>query len=425
MASRSKQVALILMSIGLLMIGIYFAPKDLISKFKSRLNGYVKEISRKDRGEMHNNSEELNKIIGGLKKKIEDELVKRIEDLEEKLNVSNEVIKASDNKLKSSEEKIKILEEKIISINEKNENMHFMYKEAIIHQDIIEVLDKGLISKLGEPISWDDHTYREKQYSRRKMINIGVNTQVNGNGLKVNVPEGYDVLWLRVTNHKRNIFRIAALDAQDEVIEKYSCFSRSLNEISPDGTSNDGSSNSHKWCAMPLHQKGNYIVYTENRTDGWVSGLSFGKNIWHHARNDASAYHFKINGGSSVNWVKDNKINDFLAFLAPKTIGKFIVPVVPSGKDKLLYFVEYNNNWDSVFYAGITVNSKSVEGLRTTYLNPFATHFNSKFYQRYMATRIPKELIADDAKFLTVYVDMSLSDTTIYFREIGTHDWIE
>ena len=91
MASRSKQVALFLMSIGLLMIGIYFAPKDLISKFKIRLNGNV-EISKKDSEEMHKHSDGLNKVIEGLKKKIEDELVKRIQVLEERLNVSNEVM---------------------------------------------------------------------------------------------------------------------------------------------------------------------------------------------------------------------------------------------------------------------------------------------------------------------------------------------
>ena len=91
---------------------------------------------------------------------------------------------------------------------------------------------------------------------------MGHNPQSNGNGLKVNIPDGYDVLWLRVTNDRWNIFRKAALELEDTVIDKYACFQISLNEISPDGRTSDSFAPLHKWCPMPLHKKRSlYNIY--------------------------------------------------------------------------------------------------------------------------------------------------------------------
>jgi hypothetical protein len=75
---------------------------------------------------------------------------------------------------------------------------------------------------------------------------------------------------------------------------------------------------------------------------------------------------------------------------------------------------------------GITVNDQPIERLRATYDNPFARHWNSKVWNRYIAARIPADLIpkpkADAPPLLRVKIDMSKQDNNINFREMGTHD---
>ena len=108
--------------------------------------------------------------------------------------------------------------------------------------------------------------------------------------------------------------------------------------------------------------------------------------------------------------------------ISPKTNLELKVPVVPSGRDKLLYLVEYNDEWNGCMHTGITANGQKIERFMATYDNPFARHWNSKFYERYIAARIPAALIPANARWLSVRIDMSKQDEGIYFRQIGTHD---
>ena len=71
---------------------------------------------------------------------------------------------------------------------------------------------------------------------------------------------------------------------------------------------------------------------------------------------------------------------------------------------------------------GIRVNGQPIERFLATYENPFARHWNSKCFNRYIAARIPANLIPSDGRFLEVCIDMSLQNQGIHFREIGTHD---
>ena len=57
-----------------------------------------------------------------------------------------------------------------------------------------------------------------------------------------------------------------------------------------------------------------------------------------------------------------------------------------------------------------------------TYDNPFSRHWNSKLYERYIAARIPNQVIPANARYLNVVIDMTKQDSQINFREIGTHD---
>lgn len=70
----------------------------------------------------------------------------------------------------------------------------------------------------------------------------------------------------------------------------------------------------------------------------------------------------------------------------------------------------------------VRVNGQTVERFRTSWINPFASHFNSKLYDRYMATYVPANLIRASDRFITVTIDMTEANHHIHFREIGTHD---
>jgi hypothetical protein len=300
----------------------------------------------------------------------------------------------------------------------------YMFKESIIYQNIIDAYDKGVISKMGSPSGWDDTTHRVTEWNQRKMLKIGLNPQNTGNGAKVLVPQGYNVMWLRVTNDIYNVFRIASLDFPNDETQKYACFGRFSNEISPDGGTTDSNWNFHKWCPFPLHRTGNYVIYTDRDTHGWISGLGFSKNLHNMAKNGGLAYTWAINGGTALPWHSNNWNNDVLCYIPQKVISILKVPVVPSGKDKLLFIIQHNDTFDGLLHTSVAVNNTPVERLRTGFINPFSTHANSKIYQRYAATIIPKELIASEAKFLTVTIDMTYQNESIYFREIGTHDFI-
>jgi len=157
----------------------------------------------------------------------------------------------------------------------------------------------------------------------------------------------------------------------------------------------------------------------------WLSGLAFSKNPWSHATQSAVGYYWVSNGGNATTWYSENWKSDVLAMIPPKTNLELKVPVVPSGRDKLLYLVEHNTDWNGCMHSGITVNGNPIERFLGTYDNPFARHWNSKIYQRYIAARIPADLIPKTSNlttYLSVKIDMSKQNNNIHFREIGTHD---
>ena len=121
-------------------------------------------------------------------------------------------------------------------------------------------------------------------------------------------------------------------------------------------------------------------------------------------------------------WNTHNWNDDTLATIGPKTKLVLRVPVISSGRDKLLYLIEHNSNWNGTMHTAITVEGKPVERFMATYDNPFSRHWNSKSFERYIATRIPTAQIPANARYLNVIIDMTKQDKEINFREIGTHD---
>jgi len=306
---------------------------------------------------------------------------------------------------------------------------NYMYRDAKIFQDIFNAYSSNIIRKMGNPSGWDETSYATNPWNSRRILRIGGGVQSNGNGMLVNVPAGYNVLWLRVLNERWTTFRVAAYSPDQQVdfsdsIEIYAGGYRNLNEISPDGAGPDSEWNVHKWMPIPIRAAGSLMVYSAQNSDTWISGIAFGKNLWNHAMNPAVAYHWKLNPGvGDVAWNTHNWNNDQLAMINPNTTPEMSVPVIYTGKDKMIYIIEHNNNWVGTMHGNVWINGVAVERFRTSYQNPFATHHNSKMYSRYMATRIPANLVQQGDKFVTLKISMALQNHHIHFREIGTHDY--
>jgi len=309
--------------------------------------------------------------------------------------------------------------------------MNHMYHDAMIFQDVFNAMDSNIIRKIGNPSGWDSTSYAQNPWNGKRILRIGGGVNTNGNGVIVSIPQGYDVLWLRVLNDRWTTFRALPYNTNAQAnfqdwTEVYAGGFRNLNEIAPDGAGTDSYWNVHKWMPIPIRNAATqYHLYTDQNSDGWISGIAFGKNIWNHAQQSAIAFPWKLNPQTGdIGWNTPNWNNDQLAEFLLNTNVEVSVPVVPTGGDKIVYIINHNDNWCSTLHGNVYVNGVQIERFRTSYLNPFATHFNSKLFDRYMATRVPANLIQSTDKFIRLKIDMTNTNNHLYFREIGTHDYV-
>ena len=320
------------------------------------------------------------------------------------------------------------LETKINDDENLKRKLNYMYypDECIIYQDIFQALNAGIIQNMGNKVEWDESSFHTTEWNERKMIRLGKGVQSNGNGLLVDVPESYIVLWIHVINDRNNAFRVSPYDIEgtdiEDRTEKYGCGFRRLIEYGPDG----GPSHNHgsfAWVPIVLRKKGKYIIYSDVNSDLWIAGIAFSKNPWNHAKNSGIAFYLNLNGGSNILWFSNAWNNDVLVYINQNTIGELNVPVIPNGKEKMLYFLEHNNFWEGIMHFSIEINGKIGERLRVYSNNPFATHCNSKLYCRYVGTKVPSSWIGSNDNFLNVKISMMKVQNFFHFREAGTHDF--
>jgi len=306
-----------------------------------------------------------------------------------------------------------------------------MYHDAMIFQDVFNAMDSNIIRKIGNPAGWDSTSYAQNPWNGKRILRIGGGVNTNGNGVIVSIPQGYDVLWIQILKDRWTTFRAlpyntnAVANFQDWT-EIYAGGFRNLNEIAPDGGATDSFWNVHKWMPIPIRQGAQqYHLYTDQNSDGWISGIAYGKNIWNHAQQSAIAFQWKLNPQTGdIGWNSQNWNNDQLGQWNLGQAPEVSVPVVPSGKDKLIYIILHNDNWVGTMHGNVFINGVQIDRFRTSYSNPFATHFNSKLYDRYMATRIPASMIQSTDKFVRLKIDMTNTNNHLYFREMGTHDYV-
>ncbi len=345
---------------------------------------------------------------------------KKNEDLQKEFQAQVEEFKKN---IKALQTEVNTLKQKVETLARYDKKKDNMYLESKIYDNIFQAMDNGVIKKIGSPNGWNDQSHKTNPWNSKLMLNIGTGAQSNGNGLQVNVPKDYNVLWLRCSNHVWGAFRLKYSDGNKEDLGKFACGHRNLNGISPDGAAPDSYNTVHRWAPIRITRAGVLDVYSDINSDSWISGIAFGKNLWNHAVNSAIAYHWKLNGGTD-GWNTDNWNSDNLGLIVQQKINELYVPISPSGKDKLLYLIEYNSNWLGTMHTSIKVNGTPIERFRTSYgNNPFATHFNSKYFDRYMAALVPNSLIPKDALFIKVEIDMRQQNEHIYYREVGTHDF--
>lgn len=311
----------------------------------------------------------------------------------------------------------------------KNNNLYYPnLNEHIIYENLITALKDGIISKSGNPVGWDQTTYSTEKWNGFNILRIGGEPTSFPNGLRVTVPSGMSVIWVRCLNDRWISLQVDKLISSNQTkdLGNFCSGFRSLHKYSPDGAASSILWNVHTWFPIPVPGPGDYILRAGNKknkdgTDLWISGLAFSSNPWNHAFNSAVAYHWNVNEGDGVVWNSANWNNDILAQINSNTIGNLYVPVVPNGKDKLLYIIEHNNNWDGAMHNKILVENEVVPRLRSTWNHPLARSVNSKMYNRFLATLVPKELIGDKT-FIKTTIDLTNSNHNLYFREVGTID---
>jgi hypothetical protein len=308
-------------------------------------------------------------------------------------------------------------------------NRMYPNDDVLIYQDIFTARDIGAIKKFGNPGYNDTDYTKAKPWNLRSIIMFGSSgITADGNGALVTIPSKYDTVWVRVLGDRWNTIQAVFLDGAKENLGRWTGGHRSLNSFAPDGATADGTwvdnpgFMAHEWLPIPAGRAGQLLLTGKETTnlEFWISGLAFSRNPWSHVAQSAVGYNWAVNGGTKVGWNSDNWNNDVLAVINAGSKPTLRVPVLPSGRDKLLYIIEHNNNWVGALHGGITVNGMAIERFTTTYDNPFARHWNSKIYERYLAARIPKELV--QGRYLDVQIDLSLQANNFNFREIGTHD---
>jgi len=321
-----------------------------------------------------------------------------------------------------------------------------------IYNDIFEAEKAGVITKSDDlpKNSYDRTTYSAKgSWGWREAICYGKGKEDKG-GAIITLPSGYDTVWVRIANTNEWHIVNAQFSADGKIFRdlgNWTAGKRNGNCYCPDGSLGDSSRPYHQWLPIPVGKSGQVKLIHKGDNGAWfhLSGVAFSQNPWGHAAQSALGYHWadRVNQGDAVVWEKDDWNGDIFAYFDNLMSYEIRVPVVPSGRDKLLYLINHNDYWNGVLHTGLSIKIgdtyQPIERFLATYDSPFARHWNSKFYNRYIAARIPADMITKAlnlttpndriTQLISIKVDLTKQgeeknnfEDRIYFREIGTHD---
>lgn len=308
-----------------------------------------------------------------------------------------------------------------------------------VYDEIFEAFNAGCIEKMGSPIGFNATSYKDELWCGRHIIEFGGNTESDGNGALVTMPSGTETLWVRVLGDRWNTIQVTKRDdTEPQLLGLFSGGLRSASAYSPDGSTTDGGTASpatngvtspvtaHQWVPIPVNGATKVGLVAKAVTDYqfWLSGLAFSKNPWGHAVQSAQGYRWQLNGGDEPLWSSNDWEGDVQAGLFAGSCLTLHVPVVPNGKDKLIYLVEADLPENRrVAHTALKLEGQPIERFLTTYDNPFARFWNSRTFETYAAAFVPNELI-EGQRFVKLTVDLTKQlRRGINFREIGSHDY--
>lgn len=359
---------------------------------------------------------------------------------------------------------------------------NYMYdpKSIIIYEDISRYTDLSDASGIyGTDLSgaeiipfkqntrkWADMAPRTNPWTVGGGFNI-YNIGIPGNGIEFAIPAGCNVLWLLCVSDRVISFKIC--DLSGTIYGIYAGGRNYSNHINPGGTvSTLLSDNVLSWIQIPLYWLNNNIAQTQRvrlhsylstaNTDAfWVSKIAFSSNQWNHVIITPQMIYYDTNSESHIPIPVDsldlkvrvgkypttviNRVADIAGYILDWMHSGIIkikeninfrlrIPIIKSGKNKILYFISINRSltFDVLQVSLVNPTSSSslikLDDLKSTYLNPFATHHNSKLLNSYRATIIPDSLIRRDLfgrTFITINLFLP-TGSDFYIRELGTHD---
>jgi hypothetical protein len=125
-----------------------------------------------------------------------------------------------------------------------NDMLSHMYspnnKDYIIYQDVFNALEAGAIKQIGNP-NTDITAFKNGDgWAGRPMLRFGDNVETDGNGMLVNIPSGYSVLWIRFLNERRQLVKIYydttdSTGAYTDIVGIFGNEQRRSTKYSPDG----------------------------------------------------------------------------------------------------------------------------------------------------------------------------------------------
>jgi hypothetical protein len=351
--------------------------------------------------------------------------------------------------------------------NSRNTNGSIINDNNLIWKDIKNEITPnnnadGKIKTLNATWAMDYNTYNWNGKCIY-VTNTGYGNQNNGTGIEIRVPEhpnkakgeDYTVLWVQTLGERWSTFRVYQYDTTTNQVVKYfhkhASGLNNLNKISPDGSTHSELWNAFEWTPVPIDLTGNtlrkLVISNYYSTYTWFSGFAFSTNPWNHYKCHALEIHwglhsepnirdavsldatvrYNINSSSNIGF-SQNFNNQPVAILSANNKFTIRIPFINNSKDKILYVVEYNNEWGPslnkiVIYDNVTNIAKDLGNLSTAFKNPFATHYNSKIWQRYYGVIIPKEYLPTIQPKNNNYIKIEISTSSEFnINEIGTHD---
>ena len=258
------------------------------------------------------------------------------------------------------------------------------------------------------------------------MIYIGSGSSDKKSGILIKIPDKkYDIIGLKIkSSYHHPCFSSIYADNGENI----GIFCNNGTEISPDGGISDSIWIYHKWMYIPVKKAKDIILsnsYYSN--DGYLGGISFGKNnLWSFTINSAIAFYKFAHEGNSNFRLQNNAL---CMLYGRKSI--IYVPVIPNGKDKILFLVVLDSLYTKKIITEIKANGINIERLRNTYINPFSYHYNFQKNYIYLGAKVQEKIIKENDTLIKTTLDFSKQNynnnyyNSYCFKIVsaGTHDY--